>query len=53
MMGYVRCAGSRDEARNSAATFLEDVSEKQVEVLGARDWYFPSRVPKSRSIPKV
>ena len=29
------------EARNSAATFLENVSERQVEVLGFRDGYFP------------
>jgi len=29
------------EARNSAAAFLEDVSEKQIEVLGFRDGYFP------------
>jgi LmbE family N-acetylglucosaminyl deacetylase len=29
------------EARNSAATFLEDVADKQIEVLGFRDGYFP------------
>ena len=29
------------EARNSAATFLESVSEKQIEVLSFRDGYFP------------
>jgi LmbE family N-acetylglucosaminyl deacetylase len=35
-------AGPREvEARNSAAVFLEDASEKQVEVLGFRDGYFP------------
>jgi LmbE family N-acetylglucosaminyl deacetylase len=36
-------AGAReDEARNSAAVFLGDVSEKQIEVLNFRDGYFPS-----------
>jgi LmbE family N-acetylglucosaminyl deacetylase len=35
-------AGPREaEARNSAAAFLEDISEKQVDVLGFRDGYFP------------
>jgi hypothetical protein len=35
-------AGLREvEARNSAAAFLENVSEKQIEVLGFRDGYFP------------
>jgi LmbE family N-acetylglucosaminyl deacetylase len=35
-------AGPRGaEARNSAATFLEDVARKQIEVLGYRDGYFP------------
>jgi LmbE family N-acetylglucosaminyl deacetylase len=35
-------AGPRPaEARNSAAAFLENVSERQVEVLGFRDGYFP------------
>jgi LmbE family N-acetylglucosaminyl deacetylase len=35
-------AGLREaEARNSAASFLENVSERQVEVLGFRDGYFP------------
>ena len=29
------------EARNSAAAFLENVAEKQIEVLGFRDGYFP------------
>jgi LmbE family N-acetylglucosaminyl deacetylase len=29
------------EARNSAETFLEEVAEKQIEVLGFRDGYFP------------
>jgi LmbE family N-acetylglucosaminyl deacetylase len=29
------------EARNSAAAFLEDVAEKQIDVLGFRDGYFP------------
>jgi len=29
------------EARNSAAAFLEDISEHQIEVLGFRDGYFP------------
>jgi LmbE family N-acetylglucosaminyl deacetylase len=29
------------EARNSAASFLENVSEKQIEVLRFRDGYFP------------
>ena len=29
------------EARDSAATFLEDVADKQIEVLGFRDGYFP------------
>ena len=29
------------EARNSAATFLENVAEKQIEVLRFRDGYFP------------
>src|SRR5262245_34425233 len=33
----------RTEARNSAAAILENVSEKQVEVLGFRDGYFPSQ----------
>ena len=34
--------GSRAaEARNSAATFLENVAEKQIEVLRFRDGYFP------------
>jgi LmbE family N-acetylglucosaminyl deacetylase len=31
------------EARNSAAAVLEHVSEKQIEVLGFRDGYFPSQ----------
>jgi LmbE family N-acetylglucosaminyl deacetylase len=31
------------EARNSAAAVLEHVSEKQMEVLGFRDGYFPSQ----------
>ena len=31
------------EARNSAAAILEHVSEKQIEVLGFRDGYFPSQ----------
>jgi LmbE family N-acetylglucosaminyl deacetylase len=31
------------EARNSAAAFLENVSERQIEVLGFRDGYFPSQ----------
>ena len=31
------------EARNSAAAFLEKVSEKKIEVLGFRDGYFPSQ----------
>ena len=31
------------EARNSAAAVLENVSEKQIEVLGFRDGYFPSQ----------
>ena len=35
-------AGLREaEARNSAAAFLENVSEKQIEVLAFRDGYFP------------
>ena len=35
-------AGLREtEARNSAAAFLDNVSEKQIEVLGFRDGYFP------------
>jgi LmbE family N-acetylglucosaminyl deacetylase len=35
-------AGPRGaEARNSAAAFLENVAEKQIEVLGFRDGYFP------------
>jgi LmbE family N-acetylglucosaminyl deacetylase len=35
-------AGPREaEARNSAAAFLENVSDKQIEVLGFRDGYFP------------
>ncbi len=35
-------AGQRTaEARNSATAFLEDVSEKQIEVLGFQDGYFP------------
>lgn len=29
------------EARNSAAAFLEDIAQKQIEVLGFRDGYFP------------
>ena len=29
------------EARNSAVAFLENISEKQIEVLGFRDGYFP------------
>jgi LmbE family N-acetylglucosaminyl deacetylase len=33
--------GREAEARNSAAAFLENVSEKQIEVLGFRDGYFP------------
>jgi LmbE family N-acetylglucosaminyl deacetylase len=33
----------RTEARNSAAAVLETVSEKQIEVLGFRDGYFPSQ----------
>jgi LmbE family N-acetylglucosaminyl deacetylase len=33
-------AGLREvEARNSASAFLENVSEKQIEVLGFRDGY--------------
>ena len=31
------------EARNSAAAVLEHVSEKQIEVLGFRDGYFPTQ----------
>jgi LmbE family N-acetylglucosaminyl deacetylase len=31
------------EARNSAAAFLENVSQKHIEVLGFRDGYFPSQ----------
>ena len=31
------------EARNSAAAVLQNVSEKQIEVLGFRDGYFPSQ----------
>lgn len=31
------------EARNSAAAVLENVSKKQIEVLGFRDGYFPSQ----------
>jgi LmbE family N-acetylglucosaminyl deacetylase len=31
------------EARNSAASVLENVSAKQIEVLGFRDGYFPSQ----------
>jgi LmbE family N-acetylglucosaminyl deacetylase len=31
------------EAQNSAAAFLERVSEKKIEVLGFRDGYFPSQ----------
>jgi LmbE family N-acetylglucosaminyl deacetylase len=31
------------EARNSAADFLENISQKKVEVLGFRDGYFPSQ----------
>ena len=31
------------EARNGAAAVLENVSEKQIEVLGFRDGYFPSQ----------
>ena len=35
-------AGPRDlEARGSAAAFLENVSEKQIEILNFRDGYFP------------
>jgi LmbE family N-acetylglucosaminyl deacetylase len=35
-------AGLREaEARSSAAAFLENISEKQIEVLGFRDGYFP------------
>ena len=35
-------AGPRQaEARDSAATFLENVADKHVEVLGFRDGYFP------------
>jgi LmbE family N-acetylglucosaminyl deacetylase len=35
-------AGLREvEARNSAANFLENVAEKQIEVLGFRDGHFP------------
>jgi LmbE family N-acetylglucosaminyl deacetylase len=35
-------AGQRDaEARNSAAAFLEHIAEKEIEVLGFRDGYFP------------
>ncbi len=35
-------AGRREaEARNSAAAFLENVSERQIEVLRYRDGYFP------------
>jgi len=32
-----------NEARNSAAAILEHVSQKQIEVLGFRDGYFPSQ----------
>jgi LmbE family N-acetylglucosaminyl deacetylase len=32
-----------NEARNSAAAVLEHVSQKQIEVLGFRDGYFPSQ----------
>jgi LmbE family N-acetylglucosaminyl deacetylase len=31
------------EARNSAAVFLQDISDKQIEVLSFRDGYFPSQ----------
>jgi LmbE family N-acetylglucosaminyl deacetylase len=35
-------AGLREsEAQNSAAAFLENVSDKQIEILGFRDGYFP------------
>ena len=35
-------AGRRaSEARNSAVAFLEDISERQIEVLAFRDGYFP------------
>jgi len=35
-------AGPREvEARNSAASFLENIAEKQIEVLQFRDGYFP------------
>jgi LmbE family N-acetylglucosaminyl deacetylase len=32
------------EARNSAAAFLENVSEKRIDVLGFRDGYFPTQM---------
>jgi LmbE family N-acetylglucosaminyl deacetylase len=36
--------GAREvEARKSAAAFLQDVSEKEIEVRGFRDGYFPSQ----------
>jgi LmbE family N-acetylglucosaminyl deacetylase len=34
------------EARNSAAAFLDNASEKQIEVLGFRGVYFPSQFAK-------
>jgi LmbE family N-acetylglucosaminyl deacetylase len=34
-------AARETEARNSAAAFLEGIAEKQIEVMGFRDGYFP------------
>src|SRR5437879_148182 len=40
-------AQARSRRRNSAASFLENIAEKQIEVLQFRDGYFCSRAPRS------
>ena len=43
----------RAEARNSAADFLEDVGQKDIEVLGFRDGYFPSQLAEVKDYFEV
>jgi hypothetical protein len=37
------------EERSNAAAFLENVSEKKIEVLDFRNGYFPFKEPRSRT----
>ena len=41
------------EARNSAAAMLDSVNEKQVQVLGFRDGYFPSQISEIKDYFEV